>query len=100
MEFKNAKVIAKPASDAGVSSRGPWKKAYAVLRYEDGQYPKDIIVSNMKKAEDFERIPAGATGDFNVDGTCRRASNGKWYMDLNCWSWKLNQVAQGDNDPI
>lgn len=88
------RVIAKPASDSGVSSNGIWKKSYLVIRYEDGQYPKDILLSNMRKAEEFERIQAGQTGTFKFDARARLASNGKYYQDLECWSWTLDQQQQ------
>lgn len=97
MEIKG-KVIAKPASATGVSSKGPWRKAALVIRYEEGQYPKDLLISNMKKAEDFERIPVGATGTFKFDGKVRD-SNGRYFLDLECWSWTLDQQASS-GDPF
>lgn len=93
MEIKG-KVLSKPASESGVSSRGPWKKAYLVIRYEDGNYPKDILLSNLKKAEDFERIRVGDTGVFKFDARTKQANNGKWYCDLECWSWSIDQQSQ------
>ena len=84
------KVIAKPADRSGVSSNGPWKKAFLVIRYEEGQYPKDIVLSNMKKAEEFSRIRIGETGVFKFDATSRSANNGQWYCDLTCWAWTLD----------
>lgn len=92
MEIRG-KVYFKPASDAGVSSRGPWKKAYLIIRYEEGQYPKDILLTNMKDAEKFENIPLGATGTFKYDPEVRQAGNGKWYQDLKCWSWQIDQAS-------
>lgn len=90
MEIK-AKVLEKPNSESGISAKGPWKKAYLVLRYEDGQYPRDILVSNMKNAEDFEKIPIGATGTFKYDGEVRKGNNGRYYLDLKCWTWTLDR---------
>ena len=91
MEIKG-RVIAKPVATSGVSARGPWKKAALVIRYEDGQYPKDLLLTNMKKAEDFERIPIGATGTFKYDGKVNN-NNGRYYQDLECWQWTLDQQA-------
>ena len=82
------KVVNKPDSTTGVSNRGPWKKAYVVVRYEEGQYPKDILLSNMKDAENFERIRIGDKGVFKFDANVRE-SNGRFFCDLNCWSWKI-----------
>lgn len=89
MEIKG-RVLEKPQSESGQSSRGAWKRAFLVIRYEDGQYPKDILLSCSRKADDFERIPIGSTGTFKFDARTRNASNGKWYCDLECWSWDLD----------
>ena len=85
-------VIAAPASITGISGKGPWKKAFKVIRYEDGQYPKDILLSAMKNADEFERISIGAKGTFKFDASAKEGQSGKWYCDLNCWSWKLEQA--------
>lgn len=96
----HGKVIAKPASKTGVSQRGPWKKSFLIIRYEEGQYPKDLLLSNMNKAEDFERIQIGQSGTFKFDGSAREGQGGNWYLDLNCWSWTLDQAAPSSADPI
>lgn len=92
MEIKG-KVVAKPAPKSGVSSKGPWKKVFLVIEYEGGQYPKQILLSNMNKAEDFDRIRIGDTGVFKFDGKVQER-NGNYYLDLNCWSWNIDQVSQ------
>lgn len=94
MEIKG-KVLAKPASEAGVSSRGPWKKAYLVVRYEEGQYPKDILISSMRKAEEMERVRIGQSGTFKFDARTRQANNGKWYCELECWAFDIDQQHGG-----
>lgn len=101
MEIKG-KVIEKPASESGMSNRGPWRKAYLVIRYEDGNYPKDILLSNMKKAEDFERIRVGDTGTFKFDARTRKANNGRWYCELECWTWNIDtqQAPTSQQGPI
>lgn len=103
MEIKG-KVFAKPASETGTSSRGTWKKAFLVIRYEDGQYPKDILLYSMRKADDFERIPIGQSGTFKFDAKTRCATNGRWYCELECWSWDVDQQPQqygtGQNRPF
>lgn len=80
------KVIQKPASLTGPT----WRKAFIVVRYEEGQYPKDILLSNMRKAEDFERIRVGDKGTFKFDAGVRE-SNGRFFCDLTCWSWKIEE---------
>lgn len=91
MEVKG-RVIEKPASITGTSQRGPWKRASLVIRYEEGQYPKDILLVNMRKAEEFERIPIGASGIFKYDSRLNR-KDGRYYQDLECWQWTLDQQA-------
>ena len=98
MEIKG-RVIAKPASETGVSSKGPWKKAFLVVRYEEGQYPKDIMLSNMRNAEEFERIQVGTSGTFKYDHEVRQSNNGRYYQDIKCWSWNLD-TAQSTQGPI
>lgn len=89
------KVIAKPASATGTSTRGFWKKAFLVIRYEDGQYPKDVLLYNLKNAEDFERIALGSVGTFKFDAKTKESQNGRWFCELECWSWNISPV-----DPI
>lgn len=93
----HGKVIAKPAAKSGTSSRGTWQKVFIVVRYEDGQYPKDLVLSNMNKAADFDRIQIGQSGTFKFDGSAREGRDGNWYLDLNCWSWNLDRAG---GDPI
>lgn len=95
MEIKG-RITAKPQAKTGTSSRGFWKKAFIVVQYEDGQYPKQILLSNMDKADDFERLREGQTGTFRFDGKVRE-NNGNYYMDLNCWSWQLDQQQSQNN---
>jgi hypothetical protein len=47
------------------------------------------MLSNMKKPDDFERIKVGDKGTFKFDGNVRE-SNGRFFCDLNCWSWKID----------
>lgn len=91
MEIKGT-VIGKPASTYGTSSRGNWKKAFLVVRYDDGQYPKDLLLSNMKDSDKFESIEIGKSGTFQFDGEVRQASNGKYYLDLKCWKWSVDPI--------
>lgn len=94
MEIKG-KITAIPAPKTGTSSRGSWKKAFIVVEYEGGQYPKQIMLSNMNKAEEFSCLRVGDTGTFKFDGSVRE-NNGNYYLDLNCWSWSID----GAGDPI
>lgn len=86
------RVIAKPVSATGTSQRGFWKKAFLVVRYEDGQYPKDLLLSNMKDAEKFESVQIGQTGTFKFDARTRESQNGRWFCDLECWGWNIDPI--------
>lgn len=91
MEIKG-KVVAVAPIERGVGQRGPWARATVVVEYESGQYPKSIALQNSKEAENFAKIPVGQTGTFKFD--CKsREYNGKYYNDLNCWSWQLDSDA-------
>lgn len=82
-----------PPEKNGVSSRGPWRKIFIVVEYESGQYPKQILLSNMKDAERFATLRIGMTGTFKYDCSVRN-SNGNYFMDVNCWSWQIDQPQQ------
>ena len=98
MEFKG-RVTAVLPIERGSGRNGPWARATIVLEYESGQYPKSIALQNAKDAEKFAQIRVGQTGTFQVDFKTREY-HGKFYTDINCWSWKLDQAAPSSNDPI
>lgn len=86
------KIVAIPREKTGSSSRGFWRKVFIVVQYEDGQYPKQIMLSNMNRAEDFAKLRVGQTGKFKFDGKVGE-NNGNYYLDLNCWAWELDGTA-------
>ena len=88
----SGKIIAMPPERSGSSTRGFWRKVFIVVEYEGGQHPKQIMLSNMNKAEDFAKLRVGQTGKFKFDGTVRE-NNGNYYLDLNCWSWDIDDSA-------
>lgn len=90
----HGKVTAVPAPESGISTKGPWKRQTIVVEYESGQYPKSIAIQNQKNAEEFGRLRVGDTGTFKVDFKTREY-NGKFYTDINCWGWTLDQPANG-----
>ena len=92
------RITAIPSAKTGVSARGPWRKAFIVVEYEDGRYPKQILLSNMKNSEEFSRLKVGDTGTFKFDCSVSERS-GNYYMDLNCWSWKLETAQQQTAPP-
>lgn len=72
----------------GSSSKGFWRKVFVVVQYEDGQYPHQMLLSNMNKAEDFAKLRVGQTCKFKFDGKVND-NNGNYYQDLICWAWDV-----------
>lgn len=93
-------VVARPQTESGTSSRGPWRKAFAVIRYEEGQYPKEALLYNMRDAEKFDKLTIGVRGTFQFDAKSRQASNGRWYCELECWHWTVDQPGVYQQGPI
>lgn len=90
MEIRG-KVINVTPVERGMNQRGPWARCTVVVEYESGQYPKTIALQNSKDAENFSRLQVGQTGTFKVDFRAREY-NGKWYTDINCWGWTMDQM--------
>lgn len=96
MEIKG-KVVSKLDVQRGVSKAGKeWSKASIVIETE-GQYPKKVIMDNLKKADEFNSIPIGAVGVFQIEVESREYQ-GKWYSSVSCWNWKLED-AQAQVQP-
>jgi hypothetical protein len=98
----SGRIVAIPREKTGSSSRGFWRKVFIVVQYEDGQYPKQILLSNMNKAEAFAKLRVGQTGKFKFDGKVGE-HDGNYFLDLNCWAWEINETASAqteDNGPI
>lgn len=89
----SGKIIAIPQERTGTSTRGFWRKVFIVVEYESGQHPKQILLSNMNKAEDFAKLRVGQVGKFKFDGAVRE-NNGNFYLDLNCWSWEVDNSSR------
>lgn len=90
MELK-AKVKQVLPLQSGVSARGEWKKATLIMEYGE-EYPKEVAVSNMKKADDFVNLPVGTELVMQVEATSREF-NGKWYTNIDCWKWEVATVV-------
>lgn len=92
MEIRG-RIVAVAPIERGMGQRGPWARATIIVEYEGGQYPKSIALQNSKDAENFGRLTVGLVGTFKFD--CKtREFNGKWYTDINCWSWQIDQPQQ------
>lgn len=95
MEIKG-KVIQSLGVLSGTSKSGKsWSKATVIIETE-GQYPKKVALDNMKESEKFSAIPVGTTGTFHVEIDSREF-NGRWFTNVNCWKWELEQSAQQGN---
>lgn len=92
----HGKITAMPPIERGMGQRGPWARQTVVIEYESGQFPKSIALQNSKDAENFAKLRVGQTGTFKFDAKTREY-NGKYFTDLNCWSWSIDQAQV---DPI
>lgn len=94
MEIK-AKVLQSLPMEGGTSKSGnAWQKASLIVETtENPQYPKKIKISNMKNAEAFSKIAVGSEVTFKVEVESREY-NGRWYTEINCWGWDVQQVPQ------
>lgn len=90
----HGRITAVPPIERGFGARGPWARQTIVVEYESGQYPKSIAIQNSKDAENFSRLVVGQVGTFKVDFKTREY-NGKFYTDINCWSWQIDQHDTG-----
>lgn len=89
MEIR-ARVIDTLPVASGTSRSGQlWSKATIIVE-TIGQYPKKIALNNLKKADEFSRLPIGTTATFGIDIESREY-NGRWYTEVNCWNWNIEQ---------
>lgn len=69
----------------GISRSGKdWSKATLIVETIT-QYPKKVAISNMKRAAEFNALPAGTIATFDVELESREY-NGRWYTEVGCWS--------------
>lgn len=88
-----AVVIRSLGVQSGTSKAGnPWEKASIVVETQ-GQYPKKIALSNMKRAQEFAALPIGSMYKFGIDIESREF-NGRFYTDVSAYSWEQVTSAQ------
>ena len=88
MEIKG-KVIINLGVQSGTSKAGKaWSKASVVIETE-GQYPKKVLLDNMKNADEFGRLAVGSIGTFHLNVESREF-NGRWYSSVNCYKWEVS----------
>lgn len=94
MEIKG-KVVYNLGIQSGVSKSGKeWKKASLVVEIPS-QYPKNVALDNMKRADEFAALEVGTEGTFQIEVESREY-NGRWYTSVSCWNWA---VSNGQTEP-
>lgn len=92
MEIKG-KVIQNLGIQSGTSKAGKaWSKA-SILIETEGQYPKKVVLDNLKNADEFSKLAVGSTGTFHVEINSNEY-NGRWYTSVTCWKWELDTQPQ------
>ena len=88
MEIKG-KIIQNLGIQSGTSKAGKaWSKA-SILIETEGQYPKKVVLDNLKNAEEFAKLAVGSIGTFHVEISSNEF-NGRWYTSVMCWKWELD----------
>ena len=92
MEIKG-KIIQNLGIQSGTSKAGKaWSKA-SILIETEGQYPKKVVLDNLKNADEFSKLAVGSTGTFHIEINSNEY-NGRWYTSVNCWKWELDAQPQ------
>ena len=88
MEIKG-KIIQNLGIQSGTSKAGKsWSKA-SILIETEGQYPKKVVLDNLKNADEFGKLTIGSTGTFHIEINSNEY-NGRWYTSVNCWKWEID----------
>ena len=74
---------------SGMSKSGkPWEKAdILVSAGSNPQYPKEILISNLKDAKQFAALKVGEKCEFKVDIESR-LFNDRYYTNITCYAWQ------------
>ena len=97
MEIKG-RVIQSLGVQKGTSKAGKeWSKASIIVE-TDGQYPKKVALDNLKNAEEFAKLAVGTEGVFHIEVESREF-NGRWYTNVNCWKWEMDQAQPSAQQP-
>lgn len=87
------RVVQSLGVQSGISKAGKaWSKASVLVETaENPQYPKRVVISNMKNAEAFSKLAAGTEVTFKIEIESREY-NGRWYTEVSCWGWDVAQT--------
>lgn len=92
------KIIANLGVQKGTSKAGKdWAKASLVVE-SAGQYPKKVLLDNMRDAENFAKLAVGTEGVFYIEPESHEF-NGKWFTNINCWKWEAIGQQQAPQTP-
>ena len=87
MEIKG-KVIQNLGVQSGTSKTGKeWSKA-SILIETEGQYPKKVVIDNLKNLNEFGKLAVGSVGTLHVEVSSNEY-NGRWYTSVTCWKWEI-----------
>lgn len=94
-----AVVVRSLGIQSGVSKTtgNPWEKAEIIVETQ-GQYPKKIALSNMKKAQEFAALPIGQAYKFGIDIESREY-NGKFFTNVTAYSFEPIGAQQTQAPP-
>lgn len=94
----HGKVIANLGVQTGTSKAGnEWSKATLIIE-TFGQYPKKVVLDNMRNADKFAAIAVGTEGTFQIEVESREF-NGKWFTAVNCWGWTIPYEQNATQPP-
>lgn len=95
MEIK-AKVIGVCDLESGTGKNGEWKRATVIVEYGEGEYTHTVALVNTRRADEFSKLPVGATGTFDVNLNSREYQ-GKFYTTIDCWRWNMDAAEQPES---
>jgi hypothetical protein len=93
------KIIEKLPIRSGNSARGPWSIAQLVVEFQDGQYTSHLALQNMNKADEFDKLPLGATGKFDYAVSSRKSQQGTWFTSCTCFKWEIDGPSPAEDMP-
>lgn len=96
MEFTGTIKVVLPQQQ-GVSQKGTqWVRQDYVIESTSGQFISSIVFTIFGQERiaklQAQGLQPGAVGTVSVDGRAREY-NGRWYNDLQAWSWRPAQSS-------
>ena len=82
---------------SGEGRNGPWRKQDFILE-TDGQYPKQICVTQWGDNIDAFAVREGETITASID-LASREYNGRWYTDVKVWRVERDGAVDDEIPP-